>query len=268
MRYKLTGTAVLMAGFLCAQTDNAPISYGNYRRMESKALGEVRTLLIRLPADYDTSGRTYPVLYKLDGDRDISLQTFSTLNYLVDMTDKVPDHIVVGIQNTDRNRDMTPDRGADNFIHFLKAELIPFIDKTYRTNGFRVLCGQSLSSLFAAYSFLKQPALFDAYLLSSFGLYKADLAVLFEKELKNQDLAKVGRRYLYVANGKQDAYDPDGSVAERGARFLESLRRVAPPSVLIRSKYYDDEGHVPFPSIYDGLRWIYSHEHQPGAVLR
>ena len=100
--------AILMAGFLCAQTDNAPITYGNYRTIQSKTLGEARTLLVRLPADYDKSGKTYPILYKLDGNTDVALQAFSALDYLVDMTDKVPDHIVVGIQNTDRNRDMTP----------------------------------------------------------------------------------------------------------------------------------------------------------------
>jgi enterochelin esterase-like enzyme len=185
------------SGVLLAQADNAALTYGNYRKIHSKVLGEDRTLLIRLPADYDKSGKAYPVLYKLDGDKEISLQTFSTLDYLVDMTDKVPDHIVVGIENTDRTRDMNPDRGAVNFIQFIKTELILFIDKNYRTSGFKILGGESASSMFALYSFLKEPALFDAYLLSSFGLYNESQAAYFTNELgKNQYLKKVGKKYI------------------------------------------------------------------------
>jgi len=53
---------------------------------------------------------------------------------------------------------------------------------------------------------------------------------------------------------QEPRYDPDGT------QFLESLKQTVPATVLIKTKYYDDEGHVPFPSIYDGLRWIYSNE--------
>ncbi len=240
---------------------DTPVTCGNYRTIHSKVLGEDRTLLVHLPGDYGKSDKKYPVLYKLDGEKGGFLQTFSAASYLFDMTEKAPDPIIVGIESTDRYRDMGPDKGADNFIQFIKAELIPFVDKNYRTNNFRILCGQSLSSLFALYSFLKEPTLFDAYVLSSFGLYKESLADLFERELRgNQDLREVGKKYLFVANGRKDAYDPDGSIAKRGAQFLTSLEQSVPKSVLIKSKYYDDEGHVPFPSFYDGLRWIYSCE--------
>jgi predicted alpha/beta superfamily hydrolase len=78
------------------QNDNTPITYGTYRKIYSKILGEDRTLLISLPEDYSKSDKKYPVLYKLDGDKGVFLQTFSTVFYLVDMTDKIPDHIIVG----------------------------------------------------------------------------------------------------------------------------------------------------------------------------
>jgi predicted alpha/beta superfamily hydrolase len=269
MEYKKSKTAFFMLflfyftsiEFVLAQADSAPITYGNYRKIHSKVLDEDRTLLIRLPEDYGKSDKKYPVLYKLDGNKGSFLLAYSAAYYLFDMTDSVPDPIIIGIENTDRNRDMGPDGGADNFIQFIKAELIPFVDKNYRTNDFRILCGQSYSSVFALYSFLKQPDLFNAYLLSSFGLYKESLSVLFESELKNnQDLKTVGKKYLFVANGKQDTYDPDGSITKRGEQFLESLKQTVPTTVLLKYKVYDDEGHVPFPSIYDGLKWIYSNE--------
>jgi hypothetical protein len=76
----------------------------------------------------------------------------------------------------------------------------------------------------------------------------------------SQDLKRVGKKCIFVANWRKNAYDRDGSIAKRGAQFLDSLKQTVPASVSMRSTYYDDEGHVPFPSTYDGLRWIYSCE--------
>jgi uncharacterized protein len=248
-----------------AQTDDAPITCGSYRRLHSAALGEDRTLLVHLPAAYDKSSRTYPVLYRLDGDSGFFLHTVSAVHYVVNMRDQRPDYIVVAIANTDRNRDMDPERGADNFIRFIKTELVPYVEKSYRTNGFRILAGQSFSSLFALYSFLKEPGLFDAYLLGSFGLYKPSLLPLFEDELaKSQELKKVGKKSIFIANGKLDTYDPDGSMTKRGAQFLDSLSRTAPGTLALKTVVYDDEGHVPFAFVYDGLKWIASRESTTG----
>lgn len=244
---------------LFAQTDNATITCGNYRKIYSNVLHEERILLISLPEDYGKSDKTYPVLFKLDGDKENFLQAFSAAFYLFDMTDNAPDPIIIGIENTDRNRDMLPDQKANYFIQFIHTELIPFVDRNYRTNGFRILCGQSLSSLFALYSFLEQPDIFDAYILGSFGFYKESLSVLFENELKrNSDLKSIGTKYLFVGNGKLDKNDPDGTITKRGDQFLELLKQTVPSSVIMKCKVYEEEGHVPYPTIYDGLKWIYN----------
>lgn len=246
---------------LFAQTDNASITCGNYRKIYSNVLHEERILLISLPEDYGKSDKTYPVLFKLDGDKENFLQAFSAAFYLFDMTDNAPDPIIIGIENTDRNRDMLPDQKANYFIQFIHTELIPFVDRNYRTNGFRILCGQSLSSLFALYSFLEQPDIFDAYILGSFGFYKESLSVLFENELKrNSDLKSIGTKYLFVGNGKLDKNDPDGTITKRGDQFLELLKQTVPSSVMMKCKVYEEEGHVPYPTIYEGLKWIYSNE--------
>jgi len=244
---------------LFAQTDNASIICGNYRKIYSNVLHEERILLISLPEDYGKSDKTYPVLFKLDGDKENFLQAFSAAFYLFDMTDNAPDPIIIGIENTDRNRDMLPDQKANYFIQFIHTELIPFVDRNYRTNGFRILCGQSLSSLFALYSFLEQPDIFDAYILGSFGFYKESLSVLFENELKrNSDIKSIGTKYIFVGNGKLDKNDPDGTITKRGDQFLELLKQTVSSSVMLKYKVYEEEGHVPYPTIYDGLKWIYN----------
>ncbi len=60
-----------------------------------------------------------------------------------------------------------PSGGADNFLIFFKAELIPHVDRTYRTEKFEVLYGGSNAGPLAIYALLTQPDLFNAYLTSS-----------------------------------------------------------------------------------------------------
>lgn len=240
-------------------SDGEAVTCGTYRRIHSAVLHEDRILLIRFPEDYGTTEKRYPVLYKLDGYKGVFLQTAATVDYLADMTDKAPDHIVVAIENTDRNRDMFPERGADLFVQFLKDELTPYIDQNYRTSGSRILCGQSLSSVFALYSFLREPDAFDGYVLSSFGLSPAWLK-LFQDELQKRPAETKRTKYLFISNAKTDSYDPDGSRTQNGLLFIDSLRQSAAPTLKIKYQVYAEEGHVPFPTIYDALKWIYAPE--------
>jgi predicted alpha/beta superfamily hydrolase len=263
-KHRITAGAIVVFSFLSVATaagsngpsDGEAVSCGIYRRIHSNLLQEDRTLLVRLPEDYQRSDKRYPVLYKLDGYKDVFLQTAATVQYLVDRIDRFPDHIVVAIENTDRNRDMFPDRGAGDFIRFLKEELTPFIDANYRTNGSRILCGQSLSSTFALYSFLREPDAFDGYVLSSFGLFSNWLQ-LFENELAKAPARRKQPAYLYVANAKVDSVDPEGIATKNGLVFLDSLRKSAASTLLIKYRVYEDEGHVPFPTIHDALKWMY-----------
>lgn len=61
--------------------------------------------------------------------------------------------------------------GAEKFYAFLKQELIPYIDKSYRTDtGERTLMGHSFGGYFTLYALLqdmKQTAVFNSYVAAS-----------------------------------------------------------------------------------------------------
>ena len=89
--------------------------------------------------------------------------------------DRIPPAIVVGIASTDRLRDFTPSKretyngeigggGADNFLKFLRDELIPKIEEKYPTRDYRLLFGHSYGGLFVTYALKSHPQLFNAYL--------------------------------------------------------------------------------------------------------
>ena len=46
-------------------------------------------------------------------------------------------------------------------------------------------------------------------------------------------------------------------VTETVPRFTEYLKEKAPPELKWEYKYLPDEGHVPYTSIYDGLRYVF-----------
>jgi len=234
--------------------DGAAVTSGVCRRIQSAVLREERTVLIRVPDDYSKGQKRYPVLYKLDGDKSVFLQTVGAVEYLADWS-QAPDYIVVGLENTDRNRDMTPELGADQFIRFLAEELVPFIEANYRTGASRVLCGQSSSSGFALYACLRTPELFDGYVLSSFGLSEERLR-RFEAELGQRSLNLRKHHLVYVGNARVDAYDKDGSRARRGLAFLDSLKKAEGPALNLECRVFEDQGHVPFPTLHYALRWM------------
>src|SRR5690606_5820954 len=110
--------------------------------LESKVLGELRRVNIYLPPDYRRSTTSrYPILYMPDGG---TQEDFPHLTETVDAAIRRGDIrpiIVVGIENTQRRRDLTgptevaADReiapvvgGSAAFRGFLREELLPSIE--------------------------------------------------------------------------------------------------------------------------------------------
>lgn len=141
-----------------------------YEQFESRKLNATRELKIRLPKNYDEdSDLKYPVILVFDGDYlfepvvgQVAFQTYF---------DKMPEAIVVGlIQGKDRFYDSYHDEvtglpiefGA-RFYEFISSELIPYIDRNYKTSKFKVAVGHDLMGNFMNAFLLKDHPLFKAY---------------------------------------------------------------------------------------------------------
>jgi poly(3-hydroxybutyrate) depolymerase len=151
--------------------------------LKSEVLGEERTLLVRTPRNYEQSEERYPVLYMTDGAAHFA-HTNSTIEFLA-RNGRMPEMIVVAINNTDRTRDLTPTKaplqnganrpatnfptagGADKFLAFIQKELIPQIEGNYRTHPYRIFAGHSFGGLLALHAFLNHTEMFNAYLAVS-----------------------------------------------------------------------------------------------------
>lgn len=181
--FALIATFVLLTA--CASTpprpaDVVPLNHlpalaGDYFRTESLHVGRGFHIYVRLPDGYDPASATlYPTVYLTDGD---SLFPILAANHLfLTYDDGLPEAIVVGIAYggfdpsvNRRNIDFqspgagvsSEQAGAAAFQRFLKTELIPEIERRYRSDASRrILFGQSRGGAFVLYSAATDPDLF------------------------------------------------------------------------------------------------------------
>ena len=137
-----------------------------HQHIESTLLKDNVSLVISLPKDYANSKAEYPVVYILDGkwffSQGVSSQThFSRFK----MT---PNLIIVGIENSVKQRRWYT-RNSRKFNQFLEQELIPSINKEFRTTNERLLFGWEIAGGFVFECLGETPNLFTGYLAASPG---------------------------------------------------------------------------------------------------
>jgi len=259
----------LWAGLVCSGSVSGQeinIKIGERDSIKSVILNETRHILVHMPDNYDQS-KTYPVLYRLDGTTELLLETLVIVNRLVYSDELAPEMIIVAVENTIRSRDMWPvnndyypqpnKAGAEDFLKFIEKELIPYIDRNYSTDNNRILCGQSLSAIFVVYSFLTKPNLFDSYVASSAGFPACED---YFTELGNkafQQPHKYQGRKVFITDGLLDQLDSDGVIHQQLIDFTNRVNNKLGKRAYYRHVTYESEGHVPFYSLYDGLRFVF-----------
>jgi len=231
----------------------------------SKILKEQRDIKIKLPSEYKPGlSDKYEVIYITDGESNIDL--FSFIFNFARGDNFAPPVILVAVCNSYingevmRDRDFLPEKipgsklagGADNFIDFLKEELIPYIDKKYPSNGVNSIYGHSYGGLFTLYALLKTPELFNTY-------YCADPNFVWNENfiqklaLKTFENTPELDKTLWIAV-------TDSNFINSGRRAMETiLKEKAPERLYWKTASYGNETHrsVRLKGIYDGVKFAY-----------
>jgi len=237
------------------------ITVGEYKNIYSKILNEDRKIIVHLPPGYDKTNIVYPVLYLLDAEwESLFLSAVATSEYLNGFG-LVPKMITVGVCNTVRNRDMLPEKkedrpdsgGAKEFLRFITEELMPYVKERYRTAPYNLLFGGSNAGLFTVYALFESPDMFNAGIAASpmIGHSPDFMHKLAEDAILQRDLSS---RFLYMIYGDDDipgttSYVPD---------FFELIKTKSVDGFSCQSKIIEGGGHVPYISLYDGLRFVFS----------
>jgi predicted alpha/beta superfamily hydrolase len=240
--------------------------------LTSKIFSNTRSIRVLLPPGYDAPenrSRRYPVLYLLDGQNlfDACLSDVSHAEWQVDETvyrlireKAIPEIIVVGIDHAGVKRAYeflpyrdyagNPDRveepAGKRFPDFLATEVLPFVNKEYRTltgHGNTGLGGSSYGGVATLYGLMARPQTFGFGLIESptiwvgMGQLIRDTSplVAFPKkvfmgfgaaELPEGEGKAKGLAFLdtVVANFRAAGYDESGFryVLEQDAKHTES----------------------------------------------
>lgn len=258
---------VLCANAVNAQLDSIPPKNDLAFSINSKALREQRSIWVHLPEDYYSNNSIYPVLYLLDGESHFNYVS-SLVDYLSSYDrNRIPEMIVVAILNVDRTRDFTPIHslifggkvdstlmattgGGANFLSFIRDELVPYIDSSFRVAPYRILATHSLGGTFGLYTKETNPELFGSTILMSPAIYGGNTEIL-------KRFAPFLRQHQHLA-GKMFITIGEENMTTVNA-LTTQLRALSPKTFTWQFRKYDDENHfsVTYKSMYDALRFIY-----------
>jgi uncharacterized protein len=236
--------------------------------VHSNILNEDRVVWVRTPHGYELGKDPLPVLYLTDGPSHIK-EMGNSIDFLVD-NGRMPTLIVVGIANTDRTRDLTPTHsdakdssgketvptsgGGDRFFDFIQTELMPQIEKRYRTAPYRIFAGHSLGGLMAIHILTSRPDMFQAYLAVSPSLWWEKQYTLHQAQqffAAHDQLNKT----LFFSLGNE------GEDMQSGFEELKkSLTAKAPKDFRWEAARFPDETHgsTVLLAHYAGLRSIFA----------
>ncbi|WP_339742829.1 alpha/beta hydrolase-fold protein [uncultured Maricaulis sp.] len=164
---------------------DTPVTIGTQIVMDSAIYGAPRTITVSLPASYgDGAGRSFPVLYVVDGGVAQDFVPMAGMAALAGLTRQYREFILVGVQTENRYLELTapsqlendlrwiPENGgASQYREHLLDEVKPYIEARYRTSGEDAIIGESMAGLFIAETFLRAPDSFDHYIAVSPSLW-------------------------------------------------------------------------------------------------
>jgi enterochelin esterase-like enzyme len=139
--------------------------------VKSRILNMDRKFAVYLPADYETSQRSYPVLYLLhgSGDDQTGWVQFGEVQHIADKAVREGKStamiVVMPDANTGRRGYFNDIRGDWRYEDFFFQELMPHIEKTYRTKNdkrYRAISGLSMGGGGSFMYALHRPDLFAA----------------------------------------------------------------------------------------------------------
>lgn len=267
----ITATIILQIIVCSASAQRtAPIVIGEQFVLHSDVLNEDRAIHVTVPPGYEFTPQKFPVIYLLDGPAHM-VHTTGSKDVLA-RSNRMPQTIIVGIANTDRTRDLTPSPsangrlptsgGADNFLEFINTELIPFIDKNYRTEPYRVLIGHSFGGLFAVHTMATKPESFDAYIAISPSLQWASGEPVTEMSTFLEEHPDYnGFLYFTIAS-------EGGAMQASFDSLIDLLESKAPQTLHWDSQQLPDEDHgsTVLRSTYHGLKTLFS-DWQPTEIM-
>ena len=241
--------------------------------IKSNILDEERTCLISLPDSYNESSevdKRYPVIILLDGNTHFKIAS-GILHFMSsnrNQNNLMPESIIIAIENVDRERDFTVTKiktkrpnnmgGGKIFLNFIEKELLPYIDKKYKTKPFRTLIGHSLGGLLTLNSYMDKNSVFNAYI-------SIDPSIWWNEEMIKNKVDAISPisldKKLYIATANQGEANYKRN-KQRHDSIYALIKKKSDKPLNIEIEYFENENHrsVPLIALYQGLKYLNQEE--------
>lgn len=255
---RLMGLALLAAALLtppklqaaAEREPGQPLVIGETFTIASKTLGETRRINVYLPASYaEPGGKSFPVLYMPDGGLAEDFLHVAGLVQVGAANGTMRPFLLVGIENTERRRDMTgPTESAEDkkiaprvggsaaFRSFVRDELMPEVKARYRTTKETAVVGESLAGLWVLETWLLEPELFDTYIAFDPSLWWNSQTLLKSVPERLRDQADLKKTLYFAGSG-------DGT-PELPEELAALLTKNAPAGLLWHYEKMPQEKHA------------------------
>jgi predicted alpha/beta superfamily hydrolase len=228
----------------------APLVIGETFTIESRVLSETRRINVYLPPGYaDFPNKSFPVLYMPDGGMAEDFLHVAGLVQVSVGNGTMRPFLLVGIENTQRRRDMTgPTENADDkkiapkvggseaFRKFIRQELMPEVKARYRTTKETAIVGESLAGLFVVETFFLEPDLFDTYVAFDPSLWWNNQKLVNDAAERLRAHPKLEKTLYFACSGEKE-------ITEITQRFATILTRNAPPGIRWHYEKMPEEQH-------------------------
>lgn len=227
----------------------SPLTIGDTFTIHSKILHETRRINVYRPPGHASD--QLPVMYMPDGGIDEDFLHVAGLIEVGAGNGTMRPFLLVGIENTQRRRDMTgPTENTDDrkiaskvgesaaFRTFMRDELMPQIRKRYRVTAESAIVGESLAGLFVVETLLLEPDLFDTYIAFDPSLWWNNSKLLMDGGARLRLMTKSDKTLYFAASA---------DMGDLGQRFAEVLASDAPASL---RWYYESMPQEKHSTIY------------------
>lgn len=261
----LIAISIQLFNSLQAQAQSeASIPWTTTTQRYSEAVEDTFMISIALPERYDEN-KEYPVVFMADPRFAFGSAVESARAHAIDGT--IPSVILVGIGYPGdqgfgrimqiRSRDFStvsdPEvpggwpawadgiewGGGDAFLAFIKDELVPYIERNYKTAGNRTYMGWSGGAHFGAYILFNKPQLFNRYLLVSapFEWFHNGIAFDYEEAYYKNNDALDAKVILAVGS------DEPESTVESNKRMAKVLENREYNSLDVSTRVFQGKKH-------------------------
>lgn len=233
----------------------------------------LHSVTVQLPASYYQSshfGHRYPVFYLPGGAEDLLLVSAAT--HLAMQTGKLPQAILVSFSLASNDNQPNEDRQShvlrhDQLLALLERRVIPFIERSYRADPVRrTFIGRGKTAHLGAYTLLRTPGLFQAYLLASPDLWYQDGFLLDRVRGWSEQQSDLNARvFIGVGSLESPLYQSDEHDRVGDAiAFRTQLAAWRYPGFDVKLSLFDDTIHeAAWPvSVIQGLLWLFGAESQ------